>query len=605
MPAPLLLRLRLRLTRRELPIWYTPAYRLPITGVEASVGLEPRRSDYAWWWLLDSRAASPSALRTPRRITYEELDRVHGLDLLESLGRPEALGRIFAVDPSDVPVDELMTTVRLACGGTLEAAREALRRRGPALNLQGGFHHAGPNSAGGFCPVNDVAVAVAALRADGFGGRVVVLDLDAHPPDGISACLAHDRSSWIGSISGSDWGALAGVDETVLREGAGDATYLMALAGVLGRMPRPALAFVLAGGDVLAGDRFGRLGLTLAGARQRDLAVARALTGVPTVWLPAGGYHKHAWRVLAGTGMALAARSADPIPAAYDPLTARFRHISGKMGARELGESEFTAADLEEALGLRRDPGARLILGYYTSAGLEHGLHRYGLLDHLGRVGYAGFRVALDRAGLGERIRLLGEAGGEEHVLIELVVEKRLVAGRQALFVHWLSLRNPRARFSALRPRLPGQEVPGLGLVREIGELLALMARRVGLDGVAFRPAHYHTAYTARHGFAFVDGARQGRFEALVRDLAPLPLREATAAVSEGRLLLDGQPYAWESEEMALWLTAHADPAERTGEVALERERCRFTLTAPPAAPPPGFAAAAPSPRPSPGERGG
>ncbi|HEX7624661.1 MAG TPA: histone deacetylase, partial [Anaeromyxobacteraceae bacterium] len=276
MPPRVLHQLRNRLTRREVPVWYSPAYRLPVTGLHASAGIEPRRADYVAWWLLESRAVPHAWLRTPRRVAYEELDRVHTLELLESLGRPETLARIFAVDPSDVRVDEIMETVRLAVGGTVDAAREALRRRGPTLNLQGGFHHAGPASAGGFCPVNDVAVAVAVLRKEGFGGRVVVLDLDAHPPDGIAACLVRDPAAWIGSLSGSDWGPLPGVDETVLRELTGDGHYLSALAGLLGRMPRPALAFVLAGGDVLAGDRFGRLGLTLGGARRRDAAVARA-----------------------------------------------------------------------------------------------------------------------------------------------------------------------------------------------------------------------------------------------------------------------------------------------------------------------------------------
>src|SRR5690349_10380543 len=151
MPPRVLHRLRNRLTRHELPVWYSPSYRLPLTGVVASVGIEPRRADHAAWWLLESRALPRAWLRTPQRAAYEDLARVHTPELLESLGRPEALARIFAVDPSDIPVDELMETVRLAVGGTVEATREALRCRGPALNLQGGFHHAGPGSAGGFC----------------------------------------------------------------------------------------------------------------------------------------------------------------------------------------------------------------------------------------------------------------------------------------------------------------------------------------------------------------------------------------------------------------------------------------------------------------------
>jgi acetoin utilization deacetylase AcuC-like enzyme len=578
MPPRIVHQLFNRVSRRPLPVWYSPSYRLPVTGVETSAGIEPRRADDALYWLLDSRSLAPDDVRGPARVSYQDLDRVHTPELLESLGHREALARIFAADPSDVPVDELMTTIRLACGGTLAAAREALRRHGPTLNLLGGFHHAGPGAAGGLCPVNDVAVAIAALRADGFAGRVAVLDLDAHPPDGIAACLRHDTAAWMGSISGADWGPLPGVDETVLREGADDRAYLTALARLLGRMPRPELAFVLAGGDVLAGDRFGRLGLTLRGARDRDAAVAAALAGVPSVWLPGGGYHRDAWRVLAGTGMVLATGSRALIPAAYHPLRARFAGIAAELSATDLSDIEFTTADLEEALGIA-PPRQRVLLGYYTAVGLEHALHRFGVLEHLRRVGYDGFRVELDTAGAGERMRLLGRAGGAEHVLIELGVEKRWVAGAEVLYVHWLSLRHPLARFSALRPRLPGQDVPGLGIAREVGIILSLMARRLDLAGVVIRPAHYHTAFSARHHFAFVDAARQGRFEALVRDLASVPLREATEAVAAGKVALDGVPYAWEADEMAFWIHPPAAPG-RDEAVARERERCRFVLEA-------------------------
>jgi hypothetical protein len=332
---------------------------------------------------------------------------------------------------------------------------------------------------------------------------------------------------------------------------------------------------VIAGGDVLAGDRFGRLGLSLQGARERDLIVAAELEGVPTVWLPGGGYSRQAWRVLAGTGMALAAASLEPIPENYDPLSARHAEVARELSASDLGDSgELTAEDLEEALGIRPQR-QRLLLGFYTASGMEHALYRYGIFEQLERLGYRQFRAEFDATGMGERVRLLGEAGGEEHVLVELILEKRRVLGVEVLFIHWLSLRNPRAQFSDRRPRLPGQEVPGLGLAREAGSMVARMAVRLGLGGVAFRPAHYHTAYAARHEFAFIDPERQGRFEALVRDLAGVPLLQATLAVSEGRVSMDGAPYVWEADEMAYWL--RESPAE-PGEVERERERVRFAL---------------------------
>jgi hypothetical protein len=416
---------------------------------------------------------------------------------------------------------------------------------------------------------------VAALRAEGFAGRVVVLDLDAHPPDGLAACLGMDAEAWIGSISGSDWGPLPGVDETVLPEGTLDEGYLAALFSLLSRMPRPQLAFVLAGGDVLAGDRMGRLALTLGGVRERDLAVALELEGVPAVWLPGGGYSRLAWRALAGTGMALASGSSEPIPDRYDPLSARFAVVSQEMSPSELSDAgELTAEDLEEALGIRPHR-QRLLLGFYTASGMEHALFRYGIFEQLERIGYRQFRVAFDTAGLGERMRLFGEADAREHLLVELILERRRIAGADVLYIHWMSLRNPRAQFSEWRPRLPGQDVPGLGLAREAGSMMARMAVRLGLSGVVIRPAHYHMAYAARHEFAFLDPRRQGRFEALVRDLSGVTLLEATTAMAEGRVLLNDRPYAWEADEMAYWLRPQEPQRELTEE---ERERARFSV---------------------------
>jgi len=213
----------------------------------------------------------------------------------------------------------------------------------------------------------------------------------------------------VGSLSGSDWGPLPTVDETVLCDGAGDDLYLQTLAALLKRMPRPALAFVLAGGDVLRGDRFGRLGLTLAGARRRDHQVARALQGVPSVWLPAGGYHHDAWRVLAGTAMVLMVRWDAPNPERYDPLVKRFAGISAELlAAISARRSSTPRIWRRRSASVGNAAGRGCLLGYYTATGLEHGLYRYGVMDQLRRIGYGGFHITFDRTGLGERLRLNG-----------------------------------------------------------------------------------------------------------------------------------------------------------------------------------------------------
>lgn len=583
-------RVRRALSGRSLPVWYHAEYRLPLPALENTLGLEPRRADHVIWTLLELGAVDRAEIHTPERVSYEDLCRVHTPRWLEALGRPETFIDVFGVPALEIDVDAVMGLFRLAVGGTLEAAREALRRRGPTFNLQGGFHHAFPDKGGGLCALNDVAVAVAALRAEGFGGRVVVLDLDAHPPDGTAACMARDPAAWIGSISGSDWGDLPGVDEVLLEPGSGGAAYLEALDGLLGRMPPPELAFVIAGADVLAGDRMGRLALGLADVRARDLRVASALRGIPAVWLPGGGYSRAAWRALAGTGMALALGSEAPLPEELDPLSSRMNAVFSSLQIEQLGSSEL---ELEPAdLGLAERGGVHRLLGVYTAEGIEFGLHSYGVLPQILRLGYRDLRVALDRTDVGERFRLFGRAGPEEpeHLLVEAVLERQRVpcpltpglegsgpegGGVPVLYVHWLTLRNPRASFTARRPALPGQDAPGLGLAPEAGELLGRIALRLGLAGVALRPAWFHVAYASRARFRFVDPARQGRFEALIRDLASRPLLEATRLVAEGRVRLNGEPYSWEPELMVSWKVPVPTDEEA---VARAREAAHFTV---------------------------
>jgi acetoin utilization deacetylase AcuC-like enzyme len=536
------------------------------------MGLEPHRADFAVWCLADYGVVLQDQVHRPRQASYAELSLVHTPEYLESISHADTLARIFAVEPSEVPVDELLRTVRTACGGTIEAARLALNSGRATLNTLGGFHHAAPSRGGGASAVNDIAVAVAVLRRDGYAGQINILDLDAHPPDGTAECLRSDRAVWMGSLSGADWGAIPGVDEILLPDGCGNEDYLSALEALLSRMPASGLAFVVAGGDVLAGDQLGRTSLTLDGARARDIRVADRLAGVPSVWVPGGGYHPQAWKVLAQVGFILAGRSRARIPPSYDPLASRFGRIARKIGVP--AEEPLTMHELDQSLS-RQSPEEPRVLGFYSKERLEYALSRYGLMKHLEHLGYSDIRLEVIAAGGGDTIRVLGRSNGEEHVLVEAVLERRHIADWDFLFVNWLALRHPRAQFSAARPRLPGQDAPGLGLAREMVELLSQVARRLGLDGVAFRPSWYHTAYAARYRGRFIDAKRQGLFEALTRELAGIPLLEATKAVAEGRVKLNGQPYTWEPDDMAYWLRK---PPHDEGVVQHERESSHFTL---------------------------
>ena len=562
-----------RWTGRSLQVWYDPAYRLPIPSLEGPAAVDLRRADLVAWYLVQSGAIVRGDLRTPLRVSFEELALVHDVAYLERLDGPDELARIFGVDSAAIPVASTLDAIRLACGGTIAAAREALRSKRGTINLFGGFHHAGRAFGGGFCALNDIAVAIAMLRRDGWRGTAAVIDLDAHPPDGLADTLAGD--AWIGSISGAEWAVLEGVDETALPAGTTGAPYLAALDALLARVPRrPDLAFVIAGGDVLAGDRLGTLALTRADARERHARVHRFLAGVPAVWLPAGGYSRDAWKVLAEAA-ALLATGVAPEIGEIDPLRDEFARLSRGLGSKELeGSLDIDFSDVLADLGMAPAVSSRF-LDYYSTSGLELALERFGFLGALRRLGYGSFRVAIDRVDVGDRIRLFGTGGGDEHLLLESVMAKSSIEGRSYLYLHWLTLRHPLAAFTVQRPQLPDQEVPGLGLSREVFEMCARIAARLSLVGVAMRPAWYHTAFAVRHDFRFFDPARQGRFEALVRDLRGLSLLDATRAVEGGRVLLAGERYRWEPDLMIG--RPFRDDAEA---VARVRDQTRFTVAA-------------------------
>lgn len=578
-------RLADRLGRRlrghtPLPVWQHPTFRLSCVEALGATGIEPRRADLAWWAVEALRLRYRFAPKLAPQATWAELGLVHTDAHLDAVTNPRDLSRMFGLDTDQFPVDTILDTLRHGVGGVIAAARHARLHGGPTVCLLGGFHHAFPDHGGGLCALNDVAVAVAVLRAEGFDGPIAVLDLDAHPPDGTAAALAHDPKVWIGSISGSDWGPLAGaVDETLLPPGSDDAACLSALRALLDRAPPTALTFVLAGADPLAGDRFGRLAMTEAGLRERDRLVLAWLDDGPSVWVPAGGYRPDAWRVLANTLLELTGDDDTELPADLDPLAAHFDWIAGGLDPHLLGLLD-TDEPLDERDLFHPDPNRRRLLDHYTTQGLELALARYGVLDQLRHLGYRDLRVEIRREALGDRLLLTGTGAdapdGARHLLVEAILAVEVHADERWLFVHWLTLRHPRGSFAPGRRPLPGQEVPGLGLGREAGELLLKIAQRLDLAGVMLRPAWVHTAWGLREGFRFLDPTTEGEFEALLRDRLPNGGITALAAdLQAGRVRKNDEPWTWRAEPMAF--RAQPGPDDRA-QIDAARDAATFTV---------------------------
>lgn len=246
--------------------------------------------------LLALGKAEPGDFIEPKPIADEDVLRVHTRSYVQKIKTNTLSDYERAV--LEVPFStELVRGVWRSTGGTLLACQRALER-GLAINLSGGYHHAFPDHGEGFCLINDVAVAVEALRARDVIERAAIVDLDVHHGNGTAATFAEEPAVFTFSMhQQSNYPTIKPPSDLDigLPDGASDALYLEALGRHLPQVlegHRPELVVYLAGADPYCQDRLGGLGLTLRGLAERDRMVIgsarRARVAVAIVL--AGGY---------------------------------------------------------------------------------------------------------------------------------------------------------------------------------------------------------------------------------------------------------------------------------------------------------------------------
>jgi len=198
----------------------------------------------------------------------------------------------------EIPYSRRMVNgCRLAVGGTILASRLALAE-GLGFNIGGGFHHAFEGHGEGFCPLNDVAVAIRLLLSEGAIERAMVVDCDVHQGNGTATLFAGDPRVFTFSIhQQNNYPATKPPSDldVNLEDGVGDEEYTDLL--LRHYVPalidhRPQLIVYLAGADPYYQDELGGLALTMNGLRNRDRFVIETAMrrGAGVAVTLAGGY---------------------------------------------------------------------------------------------------------------------------------------------------------------------------------------------------------------------------------------------------------------------------------------------------------------------------
>ncbi len=293
----------------SIPIIYSPKYKISVFGMEKFHPFDIGKYDKIYHALKKDGYVTDQSVIEPAEVTREHMLLIHSKDYLESLKKTKHVARYLEAPQLRVIPDRLLdakivSRFRKATGGTIEAARRALKAKSKmAINLGGGFHHAKPHCGEGFCIIADVPIAIRVLQKERLIQRALIIDTDIHQGNGTIVSLKNDPSTYTFSMHEKDIYPVPkeqGDEDVELAAGVTDAVYLTLLKSKLDQLlikSKPDIVFHVAGCDALDGDPLASGKMTAEGIEKRDAMIVSVCKkyGVPYVMTLSGGYSKGAW----------------------------------------------------------------------------------------------------------------------------------------------------------------------------------------------------------------------------------------------------------------------------------------------------------------------
>ena len=275
-------------------VFYTPRY---YAEIGAGHVFPIRKFELVRDKLLAEGTLQPDEIIEPDPARVEDVLRVHTEDYVTRLCN----GSLTAKELRRLGLPWSESLVRrsfYAVGGTLAAAQASLGE-GYSSNLAGGTHHSFPDRGEGFGVLNDVAIAIRSMRARKLISRAAIVDCDVHQGNGPASIFSGDADTFTFSMHGANNYPLFKAQSSLdveLPDGTSDDEYLETLGHHLPTVfaHNADIVFYLAGADPYAGDKLGRLALSIEGLRARDEFVLRECDEreAPVVTVMSGGYGK-------------------------------------------------------------------------------------------------------------------------------------------------------------------------------------------------------------------------------------------------------------------------------------------------------------------------
>lgn len=254
--------------------------------------------------LISEKILKAKNILHPGPSSFTDIRRVHSEKFIQQIKDPIAVNQLLKIQINSLWDNTVLEYFMAVCGGTIFAACKALEYNAPVFNLGGGFHHAQPDKAEGFCLLNDVAIAIKKIQSKKGRKKILIIDLDYHQGNGNAIIFQNDSSVFTLSVHADKWIDLVAVSnkDILVPSDISDDEYMMIIKNefdfVLDDFD-PELIFYIAGSDPYEKDQLADMHISRETMLQRNMYVVEKARKInkPIVILPGGGYGKDSWEV--------------------------------------------------------------------------------------------------------------------------------------------------------------------------------------------------------------------------------------------------------------------------------------------------------------------
>ncbi len=232
---------------------------------------------------------------------------------------------------------------------------------------------------------------------------------------------------------------------------------------------------------------------------------------------------------------------------------------SSKERKAYLIEQDDLFADVEEKRG------STLFLGKYTMREAGRVMQKRSFVKDAQKRDLWPIKVVVDSREFPplQRLQFFHDSASPENMVVDIKLREGRFIPKSGLpfafnfsnftflVLEWLTLQNPKAKFSEDRIPLPGQVHPGLGLGRKFFDLFEYLARLNRNDGILAYPAYFHNAVKFLRDFYFLNPDKRGEVQAIREAFPDVPFIKLTWVVNLGCMRgPNNEVYEWKAEEM-------------------------------------------------------